>query len=68
MSIGDENMDKYMTQHLHQTKLVACPHVTQHVCRIQTKRTHLTIAFILPCIGTKTRRVATEKLTSLVEL
>ena len=68
VSIGDKNMDKSMTQHLRQTELVACPHATQHMCNIQTKRTHLTIAFILPCIGTKTRRVTMEKLASLVEL
>ena len=65
MSIGDENRDKSVTQHLPQTRLVACPHATQCPCSIQTRRTHSIVAFILPCIVTKTRRVAVEKFAEL---
>ena len=54
MSIGDENMDNFVTQHLPQTELVACPHATQNLCSIKTRRTHSIVAFILPCIVTKT--------------
>ena len=54
MSISDENMDKFVTQHLPQTEPVACPHATQNLCSIQTRRTLSIIAFILPCIVTKT--------------
>ena len=54
MLMGDENMDKSMTQHLLQTELFACPHSTQNLCSIQTGRTLSIVAFILPCIVTKT--------------
>ena len=33
MSINDEKMDNYRAQHLPQTKLVACPHATQYLCK-----------------------------------
>ena len=49
MSIGDENMDKYMTQHLPQTKLVACPHATQYLCNIQLEELSHLFLFILLC-------------------
>ena len=52
--ISDENMDKFMTQHHPQPENVACPHATQYLCSIKTRRTHLTVAFILSCIVTKT--------------
>ena len=48
MSIGDENMDKSMTQHLPQTELVACPHATQYLCSIQLEKNSFTRFFILP--------------------
>ena len=54
MSIGDENMEKYVTQHLPQIELIACPHATQNLCSIQTRRTLSIVSFILPCIVTKT--------------
>ena len=54
ISISDENRDKSITQHLPQTKLVACPHATQYLCRFQTRYTHAIVVFILPCIVTKT--------------
>ena len=46
MSIGDEDRDKYVTQHLPQTELVACPHATQNLCSIQTRRTLSIVAFM----------------------
>ena len=48
MSIGDENMDKSMTQHLPQIEIVACPHETQNLCSIQSRKTHSIVVFILP--------------------
>ena len=54
MSIGAKNMDKSVTQHLPQTELVACPHATQNLGSIKTRRTHSIVVFILPCIVTKT--------------
>ena len=54
LSIGDENMEKSMTQHLPQNELVACPHATQNLCSIKTKSTHSIVAFVLRCIVTKT--------------
>ena len=51
MSISDENMDKSVTQHLPQSELVACPHATQNLCSIQSRKIHSIVAFILP-IGT----------------
>ena len=60
MSIGNENMDKSVTQHLPQNELVACPHATQNLCSIKTRRTHSVVAFILPCIMTKTTLLFTD--------
>ena len=54
MSISDEKMNNSKAQHLPQTKLVACPHATQYLCRFQTRYTHAIVVFILPCIVTKT--------------
>ena len=58
MSIGGENMDKSMTQHLPQTKLFACPHATQNLCSIKTRRTHSIVVFILSCRVTKTTLIS----------
>ena len=63
MLIGDENMDKYMTQHLPQTKLVACPHATKNLCSIQTRKTHSIVTFILPLA-----QLQPKEMESLVEL
>ena len=38
MLIGNENMDKFVTQHLLQTEHVACPHATQYLCSIQLEK------------------------------
>ena len=63
MLIGDENMGKFMTQHLPQTELVACPHATQNLCSIQTRKTHSIVAFILPLA-----QLQPEEMESLAEL
>ena len=63
MSIGDENMDKSMTQHLPQTELVAWLHATQNLCSIQTWKTHSIVTFILPLA-----QLQREEKESLVEL
>ena len=47
MSIGDENIDKYVTQHLPQTELVSFSHATQNLWSIQTRRTHSIVVVIL---------------------
>ena len=43
MSIDDENMDKYVTQHLLHTENVACPHATQYIALTKWLRTHLNV-------------------------
>ena len=48
MSKHEENMDKSVTQHIPQTKLVACSHATQNVSSIQIRKSHSIVAFILP--------------------
>ena len=49
MLIGDENMDKSVTQHLPQTELVACTHATQYLCNIQLEELIHLLVFILLC-------------------
>ena len=63
MSIGDENMDKFVTQHLPRTEIVACPHATQNLCSIQTRKTHSIVVFILSLA-----QLQLEEMESLVEL
>ena len=53
MSISDGKMNNSRAQHLPHTELVACPHATQYLCSIQTRKTHAIVVFILPCIVTK---------------
>ena len=60
MSIGDENIDKSVTQHLPQTELVARPHSTQYMCSIQIRRALSIVVFILPCIVSKTTLLFTN--------
>ena len=43
MSIDDENMDKYVTQHLPYTENVACPHATQYIALTKLLWTHLNV-------------------------
>ena len=43
MSIDDEKMDKYVTQHLPHTENVACPHATQYITLTKMLRTHLNV-------------------------
>ena len=47
MSIDDENMDKYVTQHLPHTENVACPHATQYIALTKLLRTHLNVVDIM---------------------
>ena len=43
ISIYDENMDKYVTQHLPYTENVACPHATQYIALTKPLRNHLNV-------------------------
>ena len=63
MSIGDENMDKSVTQHLPQNELFACPHATQNPCSIKNRKTHSIVAFILPLA-----QLQPEEIESLIEI
>jgi hypothetical protein len=47
MYIYDENMDKYVTQHLTHTENVACPHATQYIALTKLLRTHLNVVDIM---------------------
>ena len=62
MSIGDANMDRFVTQHLPRIELVACPHATQNLCCLQTRKTHSIVAFILPLA-----QLQLEEIESLAE-
>ena len=63
MSIGDENMDKSMTQHLPQIELVPCPYATHNLYSIQTRKTHSIVVFILPLA-----QLQPKEMESLVDL
>jgi hypothetical protein len=45
--IDDENMDKYVSQHLPHTENVACPHATQYIALTKLLRTHLNVVDIM---------------------
>ena len=47
MSIDDENMDKYVTQHLPHTENVACPHATQYIALTKLLRIDLNVVDIM---------------------
>ena len=43
MSIDDENMDNYVTQHLPHIENVAYPHATQYIALTKLLRIHLNV-------------------------
>ena len=54
MSISGGKMDNFRFQHLPQTELVACPHVTQYMCSIQLEEPiHLFLHFTIRTVAAR---------------